>query len=395
MRLRLTLALALAAGAMQAATLVNVRGSGAFGFTGTVTAAGFSLSTTCTGVTVAAAMADLTNGGPIVGTEGTVYLVNQIGASATAANNVAPPVTITGLAATFAVQTLFTGLTLGPGSYYLVWVPTTSGIYPSMTPGGVHAPGDTFSAGVTDLGSTQFSGTVAGFPPASNITGFSTPDNFLITVTGTEPQAANLVNVTGSGAFGFTGAITAAGFTLSTTYTGVSITAEMADLTNGGPISTAEGTVYLVNQIGAVATAANNVAPPVTIQGLTATFTPRTLFEGLTLGAGTYYLVWVPTNSGIYPSMTPGGVHTPGDTYGTGVTDLGSTQFGGTPAAFPPASNITGFSTPDNFLIAVSGIQSSPATPAPPTIFLLLAALACLTVWYTVANRKRAAAGRV
>jgi len=54
-------------------------------------------------------------------------------------------------------------------------------------------------------------------------------------------------------------------------------------------------TAYLTNNIGAAATAANNVAPPVTnfSQPFSAPApgTPTLLFSGLTLGPGTYYLV--------------------------------------------------------------------------------------------------------
>src|SRR5271157_346356 len=363
MNFRLFLAIAFAANVMQGVTLVTVTGSAPFGFNGTVTAAGFSLSTTSTGVSISAGMADLTTGGPLSGTEGTVYLVNQVGAGTTSANNIAPPVTVSGLTATFASRSLFAGLTLTPGNYYLVWVPTSTVGGSSMTPEGASNPTVTFGAGVTDLGSTQIGGVPAVFGPASNLTGFSTPDNFFITVAGTEPAAANLINITGLTPFGFTGTVTAAAFSLSTTYTGVSISAGMADLTSGGPLSGTEGAVYLVNHVGAGTTSANNVASPVTVAGLTATFTSRTLFAGLTLTPGTYYIVWVPTSTVGGSSMPPEGASNPTATFGAGVTDLGSTQIGGVPAVFGPASNLTGFSTPDNFFITMSGILGSSSVP--------------------------------
>jgi hypothetical protein len=107
-------------------------------------------------------------------------------------------------------------------------------------------------------------------------------------------------------------------------YNNVTITAPLEDNSNGGPIAGIEGTVYLTNQIGPGTTVANLVAPPVTVSGLTNTFTVRTLFTGLTLGPGTYYLTFRSTNSNPL-SMSMEGSSTPVITTGTGITPGGAT----------------------------------------------------------------------
>jgi hypothetical protein len=57
---------------------------------------------------------------------------------------------------------------------------------------------------------------------------------------------------------------------------------------------------------------------------LTNTFTVRTLFTGLTLGPGTYYLTFRSTNSNPL-SMSMEGSSTPVITTGTGITPGGAT----------------------------------------------------------------------
>src|SRR5579862_305926 len=87
-------------------------------------------------------------------------------------------------------------------------------------------------------------------------------------------QAANLYNVTGASTFGFVNQhVMYMTWSQSVTYTNVSISVPLEDGSAGGPIAGTEGTMYLVNQIGPGTTAANNVAPPIPISGLTASFT--------------------------------------------------------------------------------------------------------------------------
>jgi hypothetical protein len=149
--------------------------------------------------------------------------------------------------------------------------------------------------------------------------------------------------------------------------------------------------VYLMRQVGPGATAANEVVAPVSVSGLSASYTPRTLFSGLTLAPVNYYLVLVSTNSGIFaesmataiPSavtVTPGG----------GVTDLGQGRTIVPPAGFPPATAVV-LSTPGEVSVTVTGdLTVLPATPAPSSLILLLTGLAEVALF--AARRKFARA---
>jgi hypothetical protein len=175
------------------------------------------------------------------------------------------------------------------------------------------------------------------------------------------------------------------------TYTGVTITMPLEDNTLP-PIGGVEGTVYLTNQIGPGTTSANNVATPVQISGLTGAFVTTSLFSGLTLPPGTYYLTLVPTNTNPMTSSPEGssGGNINGTT-GTSVTSVG----GGVPGAvagFPPASSVT-LSTPDNIFVTVTGtLASTPTTtPAPSSLILMMVTAALAAgVWFV--RRKFAAA---
>jgi hypothetical protein len=132
-----------------------------------------------------------------------------------------------------------------------------------------------------------------------------------------------------------------------------------------------EGTVYLTNRIGPGTTVANLVAPPVTVSGLTSTFTVRTLFTGLNLGAGPYYLTFRSTNSNPL-SMSMEGSSTPVVTVGPGVSDTGGDgQI--TPDPFPPATAVT-LVPPGNLFVTVTGtLLANFAIPAiSPAILALL-----------------------
>lgn len=194
-------------------------------------------------------------------------------------------------------------------------------------------------------------------------------------------SAANILTVTGAGLLATAGPTTVnvEGWTLAIDYQNVTITAPLADGTIGGPISGTEGTVYLVNQVGPGATAANNVAPPITISGLTYAFVTQTLWTGLTLPAGTYYVVWVPLHTN-NPSMSPGITSAPTTTAGTGVTSLGITETTTAVASFPPATG--GLSNSlfagEGFVITVTGNPAgsgSSPTPAPSSLVLVLIGL--------------------
>jgi len=76
-------------------------------------------------------------------------------------------------------------------------------------------------------------------------------------------------------------------WTQSSGYTGVTITAELADFSS----VEAHGTAYLMTQIGPGTTSADEVTAPAAISTSDFGLSSITLFSGLTLPAGTYYLV--------------------------------------------------------------------------------------------------------
>src|SRR5262249_8619692 len=97
---------------------------------------------------------------------GTAFLMTQVGPGTTAANQIAStPFTVTGTAFSPTLVTLFTGLTLGPGTYHLVLsapADQSAGwdfvLFPSTA---CTAPGVT-------LGNGNLSGIEAGYPQATN-----------------------------------------------------------------------------------------------------------------------------------------------------------------------------------------------------------------------------------
>jgi len=116
---------------------------------------------------------------------GTVYLTNAIGPGTTIANEISQ-ISLSGLAtAPVPATNLFSGLTLGPGTYYL----TSTDVFPAglawenfdsvavnIAPGG--SIGEELNIGISP---------VPAFPPAASLT--AEPFNFAFSVTGT-PVAA-------------------------------------------------------------------------------------------------------------------------------------------------------------------------------------------------------------
>lgn len=198
---------------------------------------------------------------------------------------------------------------------------------------------------------------------------------FLILVSmGVAAQAATIYSVTGPSPFGFANqTVLVEAWSQAAFYNNVTITAPLEDNSSGGPIGGVEGTVYLTNRIGPGTTAANLVAPPVTVSGLTNTFSVRTLFTGLTLPPGTYYLTFRSTNSNPL-SMSMEGSSTPALTLGTGVSDLGGDgQI--TPDPFPPATAVS-LSQPGNLFVTVTGTFVASA-PIPALSSWMLVLLGC------------------
>lgn len=200
---------------------------------------------------------------------------------------------------------------------------------------------------------------------------------FLLSM-GFTAQAVTIYDVTGPSPFGFANqTVLVEGWSQTALYNNVTITAPLEDNSSGGPIAGVEGTVYLTNHIGPGTTVANLVAPPVTVSGLTNTFSVRTLFTGLTLPPGTYYLTFRSTNSNPL-SMSMEGSSTPVLTAGTGVSDLGGDgQI--TPDPFPPATAVT-LSPPGNLFVTVTGtlIASAAVPTVSPWMLVLLSCILAL-----------------
>jgi len=159
----------------------------------------------------------------------------------------------------------------------------------------------------------------------------------------------------------------------------------LEDRTLGGPSAGVQGTAYLTNSLGPGTTIANQVAPPASISGLTASFTTVTLWTGLTLPPGTYYITIVPTNAqggGLDGGLTssPEGSNSQSFTLGSGVTDLGASVANAPLAAYPPASTLCcggSLFIPSNLLVTVTGDPGAPiTTPIPSSLILALTALA-------------------
>jgi hypothetical protein len=189
-------------------------------------------------------------------------------------------------------------------------------------------------------------------------------------------DAANIINATGPSPFGFgnTGVMVTA-WAQGVAYSNVSIAMPLKDFSSGGPIGGVEGTVYLMNHIGPGTTPANQVASPISISGLTNAFTTRTLFTGLTLMSGNYYVVLVPTNADA-SSMSPEGSGSSVVTTGASVTFLGAGNTAQSPAAYPPATSITLGTAEGSFFITVTGDPAGPTpTPEPSSLILTLTAI--------------------
>ena len=184
---------------LSAADVFTVTAPSGFGFSDTAQAVGFRTTTFYTNVTISMPLKDDTSGGPIGGTEGTAYLVNAIGTGATAANEVAPPVTISGLTGSFASRTLWSGISLPPGTYYVVLVAaanTTPPTTPSLSAEGGSALSMVVSlgAGVSDVGA-RVTSAIAPYPPASNFGGFNPPSQIFVLVSGDPAAAAGTQSV--------------------------------------------------------------------------------------------------------------------------------------------------------------------------------------------------------
>ncbi len=162
-----------------------------------------------------------------------------------------------------------------------------------------------------------------------------------------------------------------AGFTLGQTYSNVAIFAALYSSSGSESV-----TAYLTNAIGPAATAANNVAPPVTLPiGPPSDPIPfQPLFSGLTLAPGDYYFILKGEN--VNPQNTlewAGNVGLPA-VLGSGVSNL-TYHYNLTPSPFGPAGNFTVIALTGAPLYSITGDLADGAVPEPSTFALVAAAI--------------------
>ena len=170
-------------------------------------------------------------------------------------------------------------------------------------------------------------------------------------------------------------------WTQTGTYSGVTIQASLVG--SGDFVNALTGTAYLMSQVGPGTTTANQLATPFAIS-LASGLTNVTLFTGLTLGPGTYYLL---INGGTLP-VGWGVTSTPSFTTDAGISGIAELTLSGGQAGYAPASSFTTPTSGEQFLFTVTGtpVTGSP-TPEPGTSALIATGIAALAL----IRRKRAA----
>ena len=151
-------------------------------------------------------------------------------------------------------------------------------------------------------------------------------------------------------------------------YIAVTVAAEICSI---GGVTTGTATAFLTNAIGPGTTVANQIATaPVSVTGATACGTSSaltTIFTGLSLPAGTYYLVFSNMNANFGWTQN---IVAPTETLGTGVTSNVDAFETGGPGPYPPADVYTAYNiagATKNFLFSVTGTLFVPPPPPPPT----------------------------
>jgi hypothetical protein len=181
---------------------------------------------------------------------------------------------------------------------------------------------------------------------------------------------------TGSGGGWAAGDVAAAaGWSQTSMYSNVTITAEVDPGSSAGDI----GTAFLMTKIGPGTTVADQIATTnFTATGTAGTYMLDTLFTGLTLGPGSYYLVLesanYSTNGGMGWELDSGTPVT-----GSGVTLLfanANTFPATTPGSYVPAMNFSG-SIGGTWDFSVTS-EAGSASPEPGSFFMLATGAAAL-----------------
>jgi hypothetical protein len=189
-------------------------------------------------------------------------------------------------------------------------------------------------------------------------------------------SADNIISETSGGTAGsspsiYSGQIGAASWTTTSAYSNVSIDATVGCYRCSGSM-----TAYLTTTIGPSETVADQIATSTVSVG--AGPEQDTFFSGLSLGAGTYYLVLTNGDGDLYYWLSPNGAGGTSITTGTGVTYngdyLSTSPFNTINGANPPASTWTYYG--DNGLnFQVTGDPAS-VVPEPSSSLLLASGLA-------------------
>jgi hypothetical protein len=210
---------------------------------------------------------------------------------------------------------------------------------------------------------------------------------FLMTAAAVPATAGNIVTTSPPGHVSCCSDLVAyESWTQSVTYTGVTITANLWDRS---ALAAATGTAYLMTQVGPGTTSANefggNAHFSINIGNLTTT--PITLFSGLTLSPGTYFLVISQLQSSL---VWDAGTTFPNSVVlGTGVTQAVN-PFGAAAAEAPYApASIFSLTQGNSAIFSVTGDLAA-SVPEPANTFVVLAALGSLVMALPRNRRQRA-----
>jgi len=192
----------------------------------------------------------------------------------------------------------------------------------------------------------------------------------LVLVASLPASAATIIVRSGTanadlGDFGFTPVTSMYGSWTQSAGNGYSAVTITANICTVGSATLSTATVYLTNSIGAGTTIANQIAtgPIGTIFVCAPNSPSTTIFSGLTLPAGTYYLVFSNMSLNFGWRLTSGGAT---EAVGTGVTANSDASSTAGPPAYPPSdTTFTALSFGGSshvFLYSVTGTAGLPVS---------------------------------
>ena len=149
-------------------------------------------------------------------------------------------------------------------------------------------------------------------------------------------------------------------------------TGSYSNVTIGADLARGTGVAYLLTQLGPGTTVANEVVAPFAVSdpGNPSINTLTTLFSGISLGPGTYFLLIDPAGGGIFYDIAG----TPTRTLDAGVTQGSDRGLSGAVVAFSPAS--TNQVQANSLIFNVTGTPGAvAATPEPASVGMALSGL--------------------